>query len=289
MNDSQTRQLREDLTKLLRSEIIEDEAAARRMGISVRELKSLWSKTREVENARRFLDELGVEYSDVLTLKEYCGCDRDPRTNIDLDHVCPDVVAIIKQEPVGIELTAFAPNEEEDRLSAMMWRVSEINRTTISCAYPQLNGFSIHYSPNRTNIVRDRHVAKFAQQLADLVSSEHAREPFADHEDRHIPSHLERLSKPFENWDLLKQHVRSVTIHHRISNKGLPFSVPPGGFASTFGTSLDHLLTKLTAKTKSRSKALSIGITHHWLVIHATGAPVSSRIAPLWRGVIDVC
>lgn len=280
-------QLRKDLTSLFQSEILEDKAAAERLGIIVRELRELQAKIGEVETARRFLEELGVAFSDVQTLKEFHENYEDSRTGRDLDYVCPDVVAIVDGQPIGIELTAFAPDEEDDRLSSIMQQVSDINRTEIASAHTVLNGFSVHFSPNENNIIRVRDVRQFAQQIVDLVKSEHCRNPFVAGEDRHLPERHSLSSKPFNEWNLIEQHVTSITIHYRPTESCLPFSIPSSSFTRTFGTSLDHLLKKLSEKGKAREKALCDGLSEIWLLIHATGQPISSRVTPLFEYEID--
>lgn len=281
------RQLRKDLTSLFQSEVLEDEVAAGRLGITVRELKDIQAKAGEVEIARRFLEELGVAFSDAQTLKEFHECSVDSRTGIDLDYVCPDVVAIVGGQPIGIELTAFAPDEDDDRLSSMMQRVSDINRTEIANAHTELNGFSVHFSPNENDIIRGRDVRQFVQQIVDFVKSEHRRNPFVAGEDRHLPERYSRSSTPFREWNLIEQHVTAITIHYRPTESRLPFSIPSSSFTRTFGTSLDHLSRKISDKGRAKEKALSYGILEIWLLIHATGQPRSSRVTPLFEHEVN--
>ena len=282
-----TRQLREDLDALFQTEILEDDVAAEWLGITVKTLRELRAKNGEVETVRRFLHELGVPVSDVRTLKEFQGIEKDSRTGIDLDYVCPDVVAIVNDQPIGIELTAYAPDEEDDRLSSLLQRMSDVNRTEIASAHPELRGFTVFCSPNENNIVLGRDVRCLVEQIADFVKVEHCDRPFIAGEDRKIPAQDDRLSKPFEQWDLIEPHVTSLTIHYRSSESQLPFSMPVSSFTRTFGTSLAHLLKQLSGKIKARKKAYCFGISEIWLLIHATGQPRSSRLTPLFKHEID--
>jgi hypothetical protein len=282
-----SRQLRERLISLLQSEILEDKEIAERLEISVKQLHALQDKIGELETARQFLEELSVPFSDLQTLKEYVGIDRDPQTKKDLDHLCPDVVAIIQGKPVGIELTAYAPDEADDRLSSLLQRISDINRTEIASAHSELSGFTVFCSPNEKNIVLGRDVRRLVEQIADFVKAEHCDRPFTAGEDREIPTRYDRLSRPFEKWSLIEQHVTSLTFHYRPSESRLPFSIPVSSFTRAFGTSLDHVLKQLEGKIKAREKAYCSGLSEVWLLIHAIGQPRSSRLTPLAKHEID--
>jgi hypothetical protein len=272
---------------LFQSEILEDKEAAERLGITVRELKDIQAKSGEVETARLFLEELGVAFSDVQTLKEFYGSDKDPQTGRELDYVCPDVIATVDGQPIGIELTAFAPDEDDDRLSSMMQRVSDINRIQIASVHPELNGFSVHYSPNVKNIIRGRDVRQFVQQIVEFVKSEHRRIPFIAGEDRHLPERYSRASRPFLEWNLLEQYINSITIHYRPTVNRLPFSIYMSGLPRTIWTSIDHLSTKIRRKEKARVSAFRRGLSELWLLVHATGHPISSRAIPMFEHEID--
>jgi hypothetical protein len=163
------RRLRKSVVDLLTSEVIELDDAAIRLGISIRAIRTIWSKNYEVDTATRFLKELGAPINEVLTLKEFAGIERDPKTNIDLDNVCPDVVAIVGGRPVGIELTAYADNESQDRLSAVMMRVNEVTRTEYASKYPDLHGFSVSYSPSMVNVIPGNKISQFIEQLLGFV------------------------------------------------------------------------------------------------------------------------
>ncbi|MBL9163923.1 MAG: hypothetical protein JNL18_14420 [Planctomycetaceae bacterium] len=282
-----TRQLRNDLTSLFQSETLEDKDAAERLGITVRGLKDIQAKSGEVETARLFLEELGVAFSDVQTLKEFYGSDKDPRTGRDLDYVCPDVVVIIDGQPIGIELTAFAPDEDDDRLIAIKQQISEQNRTEIAGFNPDLSGFVVFISLNERNILRSRDVRQFIVQLSELVRHEKQKQAFKAREEREIVCKSEIFDAFGESMQLLSQHVKSITIHYHPTGDSLPFSIPLTGFTRTFGTSQKNLSDRLSKKRKARSLALCEGLSELWLLVHATGEPISSRIAPLYQHEVD--
>ena len=156
MTASTDEAIRLNLSEILRREIIEFEDAASRLGISTRDAQRLWEKHCEVECATKFLRQFGHPFQRVFTLKEFSGIAVDERTGIDLDNVCPDVVGVMNEAAIGIELTAYADNESQDRLSAVMWRVHELALTDVAFNYPDLLGFMVHYSPNQRNLLRGR-------------------------------------------------------------------------------------------------------------------------------------
>jgi hypothetical protein len=57
--------------------------------------------------------------------------------------------------------------------------------------------------------------------------------------------------------------------------------------ATTFGTSIECVADSIEEKEKSLAGAYLEGITEKWLLIHATGSLVSSRITPMTRGMIS--
>src|SRR5690348_16239356 len=130
--------IRGSVVTLLKAENIDIEEAASKLGISQYRVQKIWEKNAEVELAARFLNELGVRVSEVLTLKEFLGIDRDPATNRDLDDMSPDVVARTDLVSIGIELTAYIDDESHARLSAIMYDVSERLRKEIAADYPDL-------------------------------------------------------------------------------------------------------------------------------------------------------
>jgi hypothetical protein len=274
--------IRLNVAAIIRREIVEFEDVANRLGISTKHAERLWEKHCEVECAQKFLDEFGCSFKRVLTLKEFCGVPVDERIGINLDYVCPDVVAITNEAAIGIELTAYADNESQDRLSAVMHRVHELARTEIASQYPDLSGVMIHYAPNQRRVLRGRDARQFVEQLFDFARAKNEERPFERDEDRHFPEYGTRPpSQPFDKWPLVERHASAVTIHFRESFKGLQASIPSGGFPSSFGTSLNHLKAKIEAKELARQKAYSARLQDVWLLIHATGEPRSSRVTPL--------
>ena len=282
-----SRQLRERYLALLQSEILEDKAFADRLGVSIKELHSLQARIGELETARRFLEELSVPFRDLQTLKEFVGLDRDPQTKKDLDHLCPDVVANIHGKPVGIELTALAQDADEDGLTAIKRQISDQNRTEVANCNPDLSGFVVFISLNKRNILRSRDVRQFIEQLSELVRLENQKQAFKAGEEREIVCKNDILDEYGESKRLLSQHMTSITVHYHPTEYSLPFSIPLTGLTRAFGTSQKHLSDRLSKKRKARSLAKCEGLSELWLLIHATGEPISSRVAPLYRHEVD--
>jgi hypothetical protein len=224
----------------------------------------------------------------VVTLREFVGIERHPDTNTPLDDVCPDVVALIDGKIVGIELTAYSDNEAYNRWSAVMRQVWEVARADSANKYSDLCGFDIQYSPKKKNVLRKRDIPHFVGQLFGFVHAKHTEEPFTCDEDRVFSKqHTRAPRRIFQQWDLLEQHVDSVKVHYRVSNQDTPVSVVPDGFASLFGTSIEHLVGTFEKKEHCLRNAYMQGLAEVWLLIHATGSPRSSRISPLSRPEID--
>jgi hypothetical protein len=282
------RALRESVHKLLTEEIIEVNDAAIRMNVSAADIKKMWEKSWEIETTGRFLSELETNVSDVMTLAEFVKADFVPGTRQHLDNVCPDIVAIVDGRAVGVELTAYADNEPQDRLSAAMRRVSEIARREFAAQFPMLSGCTIFYEPNEKDILPKASQRRFTGELLALVEAEQTNRPFTQDEDRRIPDFSVRQSpNPFEGYPLLKKHVTRVSIYFRESLRRFPVSVPPGGCASTFGTSIDCVCQAVDSKNTALQRAYLAGLSETWLLIHATGSLTSSRITPFCRGEID--
>ena len=179
LNHTVCRTRREEVVALLKGQPIEIEDAARELGLSARQVRDCWEKNAEVETANRFLQEFGAPGTEVVTLKEFLGVERDARTNIDLDRVCPDVVARLDAISVGIELTAYADNESHDRLSAIMYRVSEVLRKDFASDYSDLGDLMLSWSPNKDNVLPLIVVQDFVGQLLAFVREEHSKRPIA--------------------------------------------------------------------------------------------------------------
>ena len=274
---------REKVVVLLKGESIEIEDAAKKLGLSSRQVKDCWEKNWEIEIASRFLNELGEPTTEVLTLKEFLGVERDSRTNIDLDDVCPDVVARIADAAIGIELTAYADNESHNRLSANMYRASEVVRKELADNYPELCDFMLDYSPNKDNVLPLKRIRDFVEQLLSFARDQHRNQSLAPGEYRRLPRPYDRVQRnTFEDYDILRQHVTAVSIARYQSDYAIPVSVAPGGFSTHFGTSVDHILQRIKAKTISLSKACLDGQNEPWLLIHATGSAASSIIPALF-------
>jgi hypothetical protein len=241
------------------------------------------SKCNEIEIARRFLIERGAAVIEVLTLKDFARRDPDPDVNIEhLDSVCPDIVAITDAEVVGLELTAYSVNQSHNALEGSL---SDLRDATdeLRMRFPELRGFQVHISPNTEVVLRKRDVPLLATELLEFVRSKHTASPFNNDEDRHYSLCGARANEtPFAGWHLLDQHAQSVTASFRTAFQDVP-AMLSGGFATHFGTRLEPLTQILVKKAEQLKKAYNRGLNSMWLLIHATGDPRTSRIAPMWQ------
>jgi hypothetical protein len=282
---SNRRQLRNSVYKLLTSEIIEIEGAALKLGLLPDDVQSMWEKSCEVKTAERFLKELGID-ADVMTLAEFTDSDRVPGGTQRLDCMCPDLVAVSGGQAIGLELTAYSDNPGHEHLSAAMRRISEICRAELAAKFPELAGCTLFYDLIESDVIRKAKFRHFGEQLLHFAREQHLRRSFGGDECRRFPERgMGRIVSPFGNYPLLTEHVSEVTIYHRAFST-LPVSVPPGGFASSFGTSIDCLVNAIDGKRKALRNAYLEHIQPTWLLIHATGSLVSSRITPMTRGEI---
>jgi hypothetical protein len=252
-------------------------------GASFMGFETMASKRNEKDMAKRFFTELGTPLSELLTLKEFARRDPDPNFNLEhLDSVCPDIVAITAGVAIGLELTAYSGSDSDNGLNEVMRDLSDTG-SELAENFSELRGFEIHVSPNKEIALRKRDVRMLATQLLEFVGSMHAASPFDTGQDRHYSVHGARSNqRPFADWHLLDQHVQSITVQFRQALQDIPVMLS-GGFGTHFGTRLDLLTQTLVKKADQLAKAYTRGLSGMWLLIHATGQPRSSRIAPMWR------
>lgn len=286
------RALRRRVAELRGEKTDEFEEIATKLGIEAREVKNMLKKDYEVKTDQKFLrEQLEIE-SDVQTLKEFARIEKASRTDRDLDKCCPDTVAVIDKKVVGMELTAYPGNAEKNRLQNEICRVSDIVRDKLCQDFPELNGCYVSWMSNQVNILAKDSTGDFAIELLEFVKTENQKNPFAVGECRRFPEHRQQSStrpatRPFKQGSLLDKHAQSVTVRRPSGNQSAAVSVPPSGFTSSFGTSIEILSAIIEGKESSRDKAFKKGIKEFWLLIHATRNPISSAIAPLHQHEID--
>lgn len=230
----------------------------------------------EIETARRFLIERQLGFSDLKPLKEFNGRDG-----------CPDVVAVFESGPIGIELTAYSPNESINQLAGSMFRVYE-NGVKLADNYPNLRGVIIRYSPNKDNVLRERDCRAFARELLEFATGVYMLHQFRDGESRRFPGFDSgHLSATFQNHKLLPAHVIAVFVEFHASMIESPVFISPDGIATHFGTSSEVLCNAIMRKKKRLLNAQRDGFHEIWLLIHATGNPRSSRITLIQQSEIQ--
>ncbi len=266
---SSNRNTRERLIALLQTNDIAD--AARSVGISETHAKTVWKKSCEIEIASRFLIERGMGISDIMSLEEFAGVDG-----------CPDVVAMMDSGPVGIELTAYTSNEPLNQLSNLMLQISEVVFTELANGYLDLNGCCIRYSPNKENVLHKRDLRSFAIELLNFARFACGQHNFSDGNPRLYPElNCRNPLCTFNGYTLLQQHLAAVFIDFPPWNAESPVYISPGGIATHFGTSTEVVREIILRKKGKRINAHKEGLRAVWLLVHATGNPISSRIAPI--------
>lgn len=138
-------------------------------------------KSGEIELTRRFLIERQIRFSELKSLKEF-----------NRGEGCPDVVVVLQSGPIGIELTAYSPEESINQLAGSMFRVYE-NGVKLADRYPKLRGFIIRYSPNKNNVLRERDCQAFTRELLEFTNGACALHQFRDGESRRFPGFDSRL------------------------------------------------------------------------------------------------
>jgi hypothetical protein len=271
------REMRERLASLLKQDLVSLRDAASTLGISETRAKSVWKKDGEIETARRFMNVCCLKFNDLSTLEEFTGVDG-----------CPDVVATIDLGPVGIELTAYTSDDSLNRLSSEMLRVCEYAMSDLTRKYEDLRGLCIRYFPNKQNPIGHRDVRSFATELLDFARAALARPQFSDGKQRRYPKFGSRsAANIFENYTLLQNHVEAVFIGYEPWNSEGPVFISPDGISTHFGTSPSVLYDIIRRKKERLEGARKDGLCEVWLLIHASGNPRSSRIAPIRQGEIE--
>jgi len=231
----------------------------------------MWKKSGEIETACRFLKDHCPPNNLVSTLKEFSGVDG-----------CPDVIFSKNAEHIGIELTAYSSDERLNRLCTLMLRVSDFVFKYLAAEYADLNGYFIRYSPNEEDVLRERDVKSFAIELLNFARSLYTQHHFRDGNPRRFPKFNARPSaRPFENFELLQKYVAAVSIEFHEWNDESPVFISPDGIARHYGTSEQILSETISGKKLKLHKAHVDGLREVWLLIHATGNPRSSLIAPI--------
>ena len=239
-------------------------------------MNSMRKERYEKNIASDFLRDCGFSDFKVESLSEFAGRD--------LRNESPDVIVTVDSHHIGMELTAYSENESENRWRSFMNRTTEYSRK-IAGDYLELSGLSIGYRPKLSNEPRMIDAELFARQMLDFVRDWQVPKAIRRGQRLRFPSYLDDYRQgPFPKSPLLRKHVHWVSCGRVSERKEYPVSISLGGFTSCLGLSTEVLTSTIAHKGRKIRRDLTIKMTELWLLIHATGWPISSRIRPIEAG-----